>query len=65
MGNPIGLMIERLRIETTGASDQNFSMPFLRNEFSKIYEDSFTMTKFSEMTHDYDQTKKKKLKLKT
>ena len=37
-------------------------MPFLRNEFSKNFEDLFTMTLFAKMTHIYDQTKDKKLK---
>ena len=31
-------------------------MPFLRNEFSKIFEELSTMMLFSEIT--YDQTKK-------
>ena len=31
-------------------------MPFLRNEFSKIFKDLFTMMLFTEMTHFYDQT---------
>ena len=39
------------------ASDQNSNMPFLRNEFSKIFEDFFTMALFSEMTHIYDLSK--------
>ena len=43
------------------ASDQIFNVPFLRNEFSKIFEDFFTMTLFTKMTHIYDQTKKLKL----
>ena len=47
------------------ASDQNSNMPFLRNEFSKIFEDLFTMTLFSKMTQIYDQTKNYKSKLKT
>ena len=29
------------------ASDRNYNMPFLRNEFSKIFKDLFTMTHFS------------------
>ena len=29
--------------------DQNSNMPFLRNEFSKIFEDIFTMMYFTEM----------------
>ena len=29
----------------------------MRNEFSKIFEDFFTMTLFTEMAHIYDQTK--------
>ena len=39
-------------------------MPFLRNEFLKIFEDLFTMTLFTKITHIYDQTKNEKLKLK-
>ena len=37
------------------ASDQNFDSPFLRNEFSKIVEDLFTMAEFTNMAHIYDQ----------
>ena len=44
-------------METMSASDQNSTMPFLRNEFSKIFEEIFTMTLFTKMTHIYDQTK--------
>ena len=43
------------------ASDQNSYMPFLRNEISKIFEDLFTMTLLSKMTHNNDPTKNKKL----
>ena len=32
-------------------------MPFLGNEFSKIFEALFMMTYFTEMTHIYDQLK--------
>ena len=39
-------------------------MPFLRNEFSKIFEDFFTMTQFTEMTHIFDQTENEKINLK-
>ena len=49
------------------ASDQNSNMPFLRilrNEFSKIFEDLFTMTKFTKITDIHDQTKDLKLKFK-
>ena len=35
-------------------------MPFLRNEFSKIFEDLFTMKLFTEMTQIYDQANIKK-----
>ena len=38
-------------IETMSASDKNSNMPILRNEFSKILGDLFTMKKFTEMTH--------------
>ena len=31
--------LNRPKIETMSASDQNSNMPFLRNEFSKIFED--------------------------
>ena len=51
--------------ETMSASDQNSKMPFLRNEFSKIFEDLFTVTLFTKMIHFYDQTKNLELKLKT
>ena len=30
-------------------------MPFLRNEFSKIFEDFYTVTKFTKMTQISDQ----------
>ena len=33
-------------------------MPFLRNKFSKVFEDLFAMTELTEMTHIYDHTKK-------
>ena len=39
---------------TISASDQNSNMPFSRNEFSKIFEDFFTMIFFTNMTHIYD-----------
>ena len=39
------------------AFDQNSNMPFLRNEFSKIFEELFTITLFSKMKIIYDQTK--------
>ena len=45
---------EYIKIETMRASDQNSSMPFLRNELLKIFEDLFTMTLFTKMTHIYD-----------
>ena len=32
-------------------------MPFLRNEFSKIFEDLFMKSVFTEMTHIYDYDK--------
>ena len=54
-----------VKLETIIASDQNSYMPFLRNEFSKICENLFTMTFFAEMTHFYDQMKNLKLKVKT
>ena len=38
-------------------------MPFLRNEFLKIFEDVFTKMLFTEMTHIHDQ-RKKELKIK-
>ena len=56
---------EYIKIDTMSASDQISNMPFLRNEFSKIFQDLFTMTLFTKMTHIYDQTKNNKLKLKT
>ena len=34
--------------------DENFVGPFLRNEFSKIFEDLSTMAQFPEMTHICD-----------
>ena len=44
------------------ASDQSSNMPFFRNEFSKIFEDFFTMTLFKMITHIYDLTANLKLK---
>ena len=38
-------------------------MPFLRNEFSSLFEDVFTVTSFKKMTNFHDQTKNQKLKL--
>ena len=37
--------------ETLSASHLNSNMSFLRNEFSKIFEDLFTMTLLTEMAH--------------
>ena len=47
------------------ASDQNSNKLFLRNAFSQIFEDLFTMTLFTKITHIYDQTKNYKLKLRS
>ena len=44
------------RIEKIRALDQNSNMLFLRNEFSKIFDDLFTMTELTELTHIYDLT---------
>ena len=44
-------------------SDQDSIMPFLRNEFTKIFEDLFTKTLFKKKTQIYDQTWNLKLKL--
>ena len=44
-------------METMNVSDQNSTMPFLRNEFSKIFEDIFTMTFFTKVTNINDHTK--------
>ena len=35
---------KEVKIKTISASDQNFDIAFLRNEFPKIFEDFFTMT---------------------
>ena len=40
---------EYLRIEKISALDQSSNMPFLRNEFSKIFQDLFTMALFTVM----------------
>ena len=48
------------------ASDQSSYMLFLRNEFSKIFEEFFTMTEFTKITHtpnDESKIKEKDLKL--
>ena len=39
------------------ALNQNSNMPFLRNKFSKIFEERFTITKFWKIMKIYDQTK--------
>ena len=44
------------------ASHQKSIMPFLRNEFLKIFEDLFTMTEFTKMTHIYVRTQNWKSK---
>ena len=54
--NPAGQQIPAVR-DKNSASDQNSNMPFLRNEFSKIFEDLFTITLFPMKTHISDQTK--------
>ena len=43
-------------------ADKNSNMPFLRNEFLKFFEDLFTMTSFTEMTHNYDSNEEIKIK---
>ena len=53
-----------VKIETISALDQNSSMVFLRNEFSKISEELFTITKFTKITYINGQTKNQKLKIK-
>ena len=55
-------VISRVKIETTSASDQNSNMAFLRNEFSEIFENLFTMTLLTDLTHMYEQ---KKIQLRT
>ena len=42
-------------------SDQNSNMPFLRNEY---FENPFTMTLLTKITHSYDPMKNCKFKLK-
>ena len=37
---------EKVKIETIRASNRNSNMPFLSSEFSKIFEDLFTMNRF-------------------
>ena len=44
------------------APGQNSNRPFLRNKFSKVFEDFLTITLFTEMTYIYDKKKKCKLK---
>ena len=39
------------------ATDYNSDMTFFRNEFSKIFEDLFTMTLFANINHINDKTK--------
>ena len=48
--------LENIEIATKGISDQNSNIPFLRNEFSRISEDVFTMTLFTKISHIFDQT---------
>ena len=40
---------EVVKIGSISVQGQNSSMPLLRNDFSKIFEDVFTMTLFTEM----------------
>ena len=39
------------------ASDQKLNIPFLRNEFSKVLKDFFTMTQFIKIAHIYEEVK--------
>lgn len=48
-------------MEVKSALYPNSNMPFLINEFSKNFEDFFTMAFYPEMTHLYDQTKNLKI----
>ena len=45
------LIVRVPKIETINASDHDSNIPFLRNEFLKIFEDFFTMTLFTEMSY--------------
>ena len=51
------IVFERVNMEAISLLDQNSNTPFLRNEFSKSFEDCFTITLLTKMTHIYDQTK--------
>ena len=46
-----------MKTVTMSASDQNSNMTFLRNDFFFIFEDLFTTTLLTKMTHINDQTK--------
>ena len=48
---------EKVEIETKSASDQNYDMPFLRSEFYKKFCGPFTVTLFTKLSHNNDQTK--------
>ena len=41
--------IDFRKIKTMSASDKNYEVSFLRNEFSNIFDDLFTMTFFTKM----------------
>ena len=56
---------DKFEIETINALDQNSNIQFLRNEFSKISHDLFTMTLLTATIHINDKTLNQKLKLKT
>ena len=45
------IVFERVNTEAISALDQNYNTPFLRNEFSKNFEDCFTITLLTKMTH--------------
>ena len=51
------VILKQIKPEAISASDQNSNMPFLRNEFPKLFEDLFAKTLFTKINHFYDQTK--------
>ena len=62
----VNLKIELiLKIETMSALYHNSHKPFLRNEFSEIFEDLFTLTLLTKTTDINDRTKNLKLKSKS
>ena len=55
--NELNCHFKLVKIETMSTSDQYSNIPFLGNEFSKMFEDLFTIRLFTMMNHIYNLTK--------